>query len=152
MTFGKEYENCFFSILWFVKTIKGGKSGPGNYYYFSFPNNRSIRVDAQYSATCGKQIWQEVKITGWPGSKYDMQNERWNSWWKNFYTRKPRKKNKFLVYLPILKLRWNFRSLWGTVYPYFFLDIFIKVGEKGPLVERSGCWIEFYIQLESLTT
>ena len=38
-----------------------------------------------------------------------------------------KKNNKFLVYLAI------------PFYPYF-LNIFIKMGEIGPLVERSGCW------------
>ena len=42
------------ALLWFVKTMKGGKSGPGKYYYFLLPNSRSIQASAQYSTTCGK--------------------------------------------------------------------------------------------------
>ena len=42
------------ALLWFAKTMKGGKSGPEKYYYFLLPNNRSIQVGTQYSITCGK--------------------------------------------------------------------------------------------------
>ena len=42
------------ALLWFVKKMKSGKSGPEKYYYFLLPNNRSIHVGAQYSTTCGK--------------------------------------------------------------------------------------------------
>ena len=42
------------SALLFVKTMKGGKSGPGKYYYFLLTNIRKIQVIAQYPATCGK--------------------------------------------------------------------------------------------------
>ena len=31
------------ALLCFVKTMKGGKSGPGKYCYFLLPNNRIIR-------------------------------------------------------------------------------------------------------------
>ena len=34
------------ALLWFVKKMKGGKSGPEKYYYFLLPNNRSIQVGA----------------------------------------------------------------------------------------------------------
>ena len=44
----------FYQHYWFVKTMKGGKSGSGKYYYSLLPNNRSIQVGAQYSTTCGK--------------------------------------------------------------------------------------------------
>ena len=42
------------ALLWFVETMKGGKSGPEKYYYFLLPNNGGIQVVAQYSTTCGK--------------------------------------------------------------------------------------------------
>ena len=42
------------ALLWFVMTIKGGKSGSGKYYYFLLPNNRSTQVGAQNSTTNGK--------------------------------------------------------------------------------------------------
>ena len=35
--------------------MKDGKSGPGKYYYFLLPNNRSIRGGAQYSTTLLKK-------------------------------------------------------------------------------------------------
>ena len=57
--------------------MRGGKSGPEKYYYFLLPNNRSIQVGAQYSTTCGKLRSQEVKTTGRPGNKYDIQIEKW---------------------------------------------------------------------------
>ena len=40
--------------LSFVKTMKGGKSGPGKYHYFLLANNRSIQVGAQYLTTGGR--------------------------------------------------------------------------------------------------
>ena len=39
-------------LLWFVKKMKGGKSGPENYYYILLP---SIQVGAQYSTTSGSK-------------------------------------------------------------------------------------------------
>ena len=48
-----EYENYLSALLWFVKTMKCGKSEPGKYYYFLLRNN-SIRVGAEYSTTCMK--------------------------------------------------------------------------------------------------
>ena len=57
--------------------MKGGKSGPEKYYYFLLPNNRSIQVGPHYLTTCRKKRWQEVKITGRPGNKHDMQIEKW---------------------------------------------------------------------------
>ena len=42
------------ALLWFDKTMNGGKKGLEKYYYFLLPNNRSIQVGAQYSITCGK--------------------------------------------------------------------------------------------------
>ena len=39
---GKIIKTILLALLWFAKTIKGGKSGPGKYYYFLLPNNRSI--------------------------------------------------------------------------------------------------------------
>ena len=51
------------ALLRFFKTkvLKGGKSGPGKCYYFLLPNNKSIRVDAQYSTTCEKYYWMTRK-------------------------------------------------------------------------------------------
>ena len=40
LTVEKEYEN------YFIKTMKGGKSGSGKYYYFLLPNNKNIQVIA----------------------------------------------------------------------------------------------------------
>ena len=34
------------ALLWFSKTMKGGKKGSGKYYYFWLPNNRGIWVGA----------------------------------------------------------------------------------------------------------
>ena len=83
-------------------------------------------------------------ITGWPpGSKHGIQIEKSSSQRKNFHIRELKEKNKFLVYLAILKLSRNFLHHWRTFYPYF-LDIYIKLGIKGPLVERSGCWVDLY--------
>ena len=44
------------ALLRFFKTKEDDKSEPGKCYYFLFllPNNRSIRVGAQYSTTCEK--------------------------------------------------------------------------------------------------
>ena len=50
------------------------------------------------------------------------------------------------MYLAILKLSRNFLHHWRTFYPYF-LDIYIKLGIKGPLVERCGCWVDLYNDL-----
>ena len=35
------------ALLWFVKTMDGGKSGSEKYYYIFFPSDRSTQVDAQ---------------------------------------------------------------------------------------------------------
>ena len=64
------------ALLWFVKTIKDGKTGREKYHDFLLPNNRSIQVGALHS-TCVKQRGQEVKITGRPGNKHDIQTEKW---------------------------------------------------------------------------
>ena len=48
-------QTLLLALLRFSKTIKGGKSRPGKYYYFLFPNNRSIQVVAQYSTTSGSK-------------------------------------------------------------------------------------------------
>ena len=55
----------------------------------------------------------ELKMTGLPGRPgsnmaYRLKNE---SHRKTFHIRKPKKKNTFLVYLTLLKLRRNFRNL-----------------------------------------
>ena len=63
-------------FLFFNKTIKGGKSGSGKYYYFLLPNNRIIQVDAQSSATCGKLRCEEVQTTRRQGNKHDIQIEK----------------------------------------------------------------------------
>ena len=42
------------ALLRLFKRKEDGKSGPGKYYYFLLPNNKSIRVGAQYSTTCEK--------------------------------------------------------------------------------------------------
>ena len=47
------------------------------------------------------------------------------------------------MHLTILKLSRNFLQPWRTFYHYF-LDIYVKLGKKGPLVERSGCWVDLY--------
>ena len=54
LTVGKGYANYFLSITITFQEKKSGKSGPEKYFYFLLPNNRSIKVSAQYSATCGK--------------------------------------------------------------------------------------------------
>ena len=87
--------------------MKHGKSGPGKYYYFLLPNNRSIRVGAQYSATLLKKKKKKKKKK----SKivlYDQEvnmicrlNEAVSG--KLFIYENLRKK-KFLGYLGILKL------------------------------------------------
>ena len=43
----------------------------------------------------------------------------------------------------LLKLNRNFLHLWRTFYRYF-LDIYKKMGEKRPLLERSGCTVDLY--------
>ena len=50
---GRSMQTILSALLWSVKTMKGGKSGSEK-YYFLLPNNRSIQVVAQYSATRGK--------------------------------------------------------------------------------------------------
>ena len=47
----------------------------------------------KYSITCGKQRWQEVKITGWPGNKYDIQTEKWKVSEKKFIYENLRRTN-----------------------------------------------------------
>ena len=54
LTVGRGMQTILWALLWFVKTLKGGKSGTEKYYHFLLPNNRSIPVGAQYSTTCGK--------------------------------------------------------------------------------------------------
>ena len=75
--------------------MKGGKRGPEKYYYFLSPNNRSIQVGAQYSTTCGKWRWQELKITGRPGNKNDIQIENWKVSEKLFIYENLRKRTNF---------------------------------------------------------
>ena len=43
--------------------MKDGKSGPGKYYYFLLPNNRSIPVGAQYSTTYNKILLYNQEVT-----------------------------------------------------------------------------------------
>ena len=90
-------------------------------FYFLLRNNRSIRDDAQYSKPRKKSIWQEVKITGQPGSKHDIQMEKWNNQRKAFYVQKLKEKNKFLVYLAVLHL--NSVGIFGTL-EELFVSIF----------------------------
>ena len=77
---------------------------------------------------------------GRPVSKHDIQIEKWNSRWKTFHRRKPKKNNKFLVFLPIISegIFETFKDLLSLL----FVDIYIKMGENEPLVEP---------QLESTT-
>ena len=109
------------ALLWFFKTMKDGKSGPGKYYYFLLPNNRSIRVGAQYSTTLVKKI---KNITVRLGSNHGIQIEKWSSQRKTFDILTLKEKNKFLGYLAILKLsrkkyitqKWERRGLlWREV-------------------------------------
>ena len=65
------------ALLWFFKTMEGGRSELEKYYYFLLPNNRSIQVGAQYLTTCGKQRWQKVKLSEQPGHKHNIQIEKW---------------------------------------------------------------------------
>ena len=51
---GRSMQPILSALLWFVKTMEGGKNGPEKYYYFLLPNNKSIQVGAQYLTTCGK--------------------------------------------------------------------------------------------------
>ena len=53
--------------------MKDGKSGPGKYYCFLLPNNRIIRVGAQYSTALVKKI---KNITVRLGSNHDIQIEK----------------------------------------------------------------------------
>ena len=62
------------ALLWFFKTKKVLLRG--KYYYFLLPNNRCIPVGAKFSTPCKKSRWQEVKITGQPGIKHDIQIEK----------------------------------------------------------------------------
>ena len=98
---GKEFkkQTILSALLHFFKTKK--VLFLEKYFYFLLRNNRSIRDGAQ---SCKKSIWLEVKITGQPGSKHDIQMEKWNSQRKTFYVRKLKEKNKFLVYLAVLHL------------------------------------------------
>ena len=79
----------------------------------------------------------EVKMTerpGGPGSKYDMQPKKSKSQWKTFHIRKPKKNNKFLVYLAILEPRNNFGNLLRTF--YLCLTSFQKQPPRGVLRKR----------------
>ena len=110
-------------------------------FYFLLRNNRSIRDDAQYSKPCKKSIWQEVKITGQPGSKHDIQMEKWNNQRKAFYVQKLKEKNKFLVYLAVLHL--NSVGIFGCLY---------KTGTSGTSYGEK--WLlngSLHTQLESTT-
>ena len=89
------------ALLWFFKTMKDGRSGSGKYYCFLLPNNRSIRVGAQYSTTLLKKNQKYYCTTR---SKHGMQIEKWSSQRKTFDIRKLKEKNKFLGYLAMLKL------------------------------------------------
>ena len=54
LTVRRSMQTILWALLWFVKTLKGSKSGTEKYYHFLLPNNKSIAVGAQYSTTCGK--------------------------------------------------------------------------------------------------
>ena len=103
--------------------MKDGKSGPGKYYYFLLPNNRSIGVGAQNSTTLLKKkskillYDQEVSMT------YRLKSEVVSG--------------KLFIY-ENLRRRTNFQ---GT-FLYLNLagkNVLYKNGREGPLVERSGC-------------
>ena len=81
--------------------MKDGESRPRKYYYFLLPNNRSIRVGAQYLTILLKK---NKNITVRPGSKHDIQIEKSSSQRNTFHIRKLKEKNKFLGYLAMLKL------------------------------------------------
>ena len=53
-----------------------------------------------------------------------------------------------LLYLNSEGIFENFEQLIISI----FLDIYIKIGQKEPLVERNGSLKEFYMQQESATT
>ena len=50
---GRSMQTILSALLWFVKTMKGSKSGPEKHYYCLLPNNRIIQVGPQYSTTWG---------------------------------------------------------------------------------------------------
>ena len=81
--------------------MKHGKSGPGKYYYFLLPNNRSIRVSAQYSATLLKKKSKIVLYDQEVNMICRLNSEAVSG--KLFIYENLRKK-KFLGYLGILKL------------------------------------------------
>ena len=103
-------------------------------YITSYYQITEVSVGAQYSTACKKERWQEVKLTGWPGCNHDIKIEKSKSQRKSFHTGKLKKK-KLSVYIAIVKLRRNFWNLLRTFYPYF-LDVYIKMGKKEPIVER----------------
>ena len=78
LTVRKKYANYLISIISFAKTMKGSKSGRENIIncYYQIRSNK-------YSIACGKQRWQEIKITGWPGNKHDIETEKWKVSEKN---------------------------------------------------------------------
>ena len=91
---GRSMQTILSALLWFVKTIKGGKGGPGRYYYFLLSNNTSIQIDAKYSTTSGKLRWlddqedQEVSIA------YRLKNETFSE--ELFIYENPRRRTDFL--------------------------------------------------------
>ena len=98
------------ALLWFVKSMKDGKSLYGKFHYFLL-----LLISEKIF------IYKNLKRTTHfkCALLYLTQNE-------------------------VLKRLKNVLSL--------FFYILIKMREILPLVERIGCWIEFYIQLESTTT
>ena len=85
------------------------------------------------------------KITGWLGNKHDIQIEKWKVSKKKFIYEKLRRAN-FLCNLLYL----NSEGI-SEIFYLYFLDIYMKMGQKEPLVEINVCLKEFQIQLESTT-
>ena len=109
------------------------------HYYDFLRQWKMVKVDLENIITSYYQItevfesvlsiqqhyWKKIKnITVRPGSKHDIQIEKWSSQRKIFYITKLKEKNKFLGYLAILKLsrkkyitqKWERRGLlWREV-------------------------------------
>ena len=120
------------ALLSFIKTIKVGKSGSEKYYSLLLSNKRSIRLGAQYSIISKKLRQVDfLKVS----MIYKWKNESVSKNLAIYET--VRKTARF--WFTMLYLNWDFWNPWRTF--LFFLDIYMKVREKRPLMKRSSCWI-----------
>ena len=115
------------SLLWFIKIMRDGKSGAERHYYFLLPNKRSI--EAYYSTTCEKKIWQKVKITGRPRNKHHIQIEKRKVTEKLFTYKNLRRRTIFcctLLYLNSEEFQKTLKSFLSLFFGYLCKNHCVK--------------------------